>query len=224
MVDLANWWCHAILQQQQPDLKLFQELESLLEFLAPIDVRSPLCVRLQCLAIWQELVKQTATAFTAPLSSPSSLLEERDFSSVQDKFILLHARLFAVENATAASASPSPKPPAGDSSSSSSTKMDYEEVVRMIRVHSELSNLYKILNEDKFSQAEMDAAVEESLRRGRDDIYLLEQNIPDVLKELVNKGNGWDAQARRKHIHKIVFGKDSELSCSQLQRKVSSSS
>ena len=55
--DLANWWCHFLLQQK--DLELFEQLEPLLEILSPLESHSSLCIRLHCLAVWQELLKQT---------------------------------------------------------------------------------------------------------------------------------------------------------------------
>ena len=110
----------------------------------------------------------------------------------------------------------------------------YQEVVRLVRVHDELVNLYKFLDdidEDNYDndhvlnsqqEEEINARLEESLQKGRDEIYFGdEQVIPEELKELVDQDNGWTVSQRKEYIRRLVFNDESSrLSCTELQHKM----
>jgi hypothetical protein len=196
MHDLAHWWCHAILHQHD-HVRIFDELGELLEFLAPLPEGSPLCVRLQCVAVWQELLQQTTTTRDGPPP-----LEDRDFSAMQDKLILTRSRYFASDD---------------------ECLEEYKDVLRMIRVHHELCHLYERLDDTRYSGDEMMASLEETLHKGRDEIYFGLSEIPMELAQLVVKENGWTWEQRRHKIVEILLGgqdrEESELSVRWLKIK-----
>lgn len=202
MMDMANWWCHYILQNSK--LELFDEFSDVLEYLAPIQEGSALSIRLHCLVVWQELLKQTSpkTAISADNDAEAKHpppLESRDFEAVQDKLVLLHTRYFLHDMAA---------------------MQEYQEVVRTIRVHHELSILYGKLKEDGDNPEEVNAALDEALSKGRDDIYFGDNyQIPAELQTIVVKENGLSAKQRLQGIEDVINNDDSELAVKWLLLK-----
>jgi hypothetical protein len=205
MLDLANWWCHYILQNNK--LELFDELSEVLEFLAPIQEGSPLSIRLHCLVVWQELLKQTTPKIAIAANSDNAAtttiqpppLESRTFEAVQDKLVLLHTKYFQHDTAAL---------------------QEYHEVVRMLRVHHELSILYGKLMEDGDNLEKVNIALDQALKKGRDDIYFGDNHqIPLELQEIVVKENGLSTEKRMQGIVDIFHDKESELAVKWLLLK-----
>jgi hypothetical protein len=71
MMDIAEWWCHALLRQTDPSK--WDALESVLPHVTPIDAHTSLATRLRACALWQEVL----------------WIEKGDFSMLQDKLLLL---------------------------------------------------------------------------------------------------------------------------------------
>ena len=208
IVDVASWWCYAILKRG--DLKLFDELDSILESLPPIPAGSPLSTRLRCLVPWQELLKQ--------LYTPGCTVGKKTFDEIQDKFVLLQASF--------------------NSRTRSRTNKEYNDILRMLQTHSVLSKLYNYLakgdededeDDDDFDDEHTTTNTNTNTNTILDEcdyqwryIYLDIHQIPPSLLCLVNKNNGWDCEDRRDHIIQIVSFKDSALTYKRLKNKMQS--
>jgi hypothetical protein len=208
MVDLANWWCHYILQNSK--LELFDEFSEVLQFLAPIREGSPLSIRLHCLVVWQELLTQVTPRIsvstnsydedhdhtTTPTPPP---LESRTFEAVQDNLVLLHTKYFRQDTAV---------------------QQEYLEVLRMVRVHQELSILYgKLKNEDD-NPENVKAALDQALQKGRDDIFFYDSHrILPALQDIVMSENGFTTEKRMNGIVDVLNNDESGLAVNWLLLK-----
>jgi hypothetical protein len=208
LIDLANWWCHYILQNS--DLELFDQFSEVLQFLAPMQEGSPLTIRLHCLVVWQELLTQTITRNPILLttasdntnhttSPPRPPVDNRTFEAVQDKLVLLHTKYFAKDSAAL---------------------LEYEEVLRMIRVHQELSILYGKLKCDGENTENVKAALDQAVQKGRDDIYFFDgHQILPALQDIVVKENGLTTEQRMNGIVDILNNDESVLAVKWLLLK-----
>ncbi|KAG7364526.1 hypothetical protein IV203_037728 [Nitzschia inconspicua] len=203
MLDLASWWCHYILQNSR--LELFDELSEMLEFVAPIEEGSPFSIRLHCLVVWQELLQQTTPRVAIATIDPGDTtaqyppLESRTFEAVQDKLVLIHTKYFRHDTAAL---------------------QEYQEVVRMIRVHHELAILYRKLKDVGKDPNEVNLALDHALQKGRDDIYFGgNHQIPLELQDIVVKENGFSTEKRLQSIMDILHDTDSQLAVKWLLLK-----
>jgi len=191
MIDVASWWCYAILKNH--DLKLFDELEGVLGCLSPIPQNSPLSLRLRCLVPWQELLEQ--------LYTEGITIGKKIFERIQDALVLLHQRSFPQTTAT--------------------TENEYKEVLIMVQTHSILSNLYKYLTgKNSSSDDETFCIVLDKCEAQLKSIYVDVDHIPQLLKDLVDKTNDLDCRSRKDLVINIVSASDSILRYKVLQNSV----
>jgi hypothetical protein len=194
--DITSWWCCAILKNH--DLSLFEEFEGVLQCLSQtspnIPKNSPLGIRLHCVVPWQELLKELYTEGFG--------IGKKKFERIQDTLVLLRQRNFP----------------------ETSAEQEYKEVLMMVQTHSVLSKLYKYLSGDD------DAALDDKNKTSDDildeceakwrTIYLDVDHIPQSLKDLVDKTNGWDCKTRKAHIKHIVSSSGSILKYKILRNKM----
>jgi hypothetical protein len=197
ITDITSWWCILLLKNH--DLSLFEEFEGVLQCLSQtssnIPKKSPLGIRLHCLVPWQELLKQ--------LYTDGFGIGKKKFERIQDTLVLLRQRNF-------------PETPA---------EQEYKEVLMMVQTHSVLSKLHKYLsgddavalNDDKNKTS--DDILDECEAKWRT-IYLDVDHIPQSLKDLVDKTNGWGCKTRKAHIKHIVSSSGSILTYKILRNKM----
>ncbi|VEU38795.1 unnamed protein product [Pseudo-nitzschia multistriata] len=202
MIDVASWWCYVILNGE--NLHLYDEFENILELSGPIPLNSTLHVRLRCIAIWQDLLKE--------LNAPGNGSGKHRFESIQDKLILLHKDSFPKTRA----------------------KKEYNEVLRMLQTHNVLSKMYEyfktVNNHEKTNKSgiwhETNKNNNEVLDQCNADfknLYLrLDDGMPTSLLDLVDKKNGWDASDRMDHITQIAYYETSPLTHEKLKSNIQS--
>jgi hypothetical protein len=206
MVDSANWWCHYILQNTR--LELFDQFSDVLNCLEPRHLQegSPLTIRLKCLAVWKELLRQTTPRRSSSVSSGDDQatttipppLESRSYVAAQDKLMLLRHNFFEQDTAVVE---------------------EFWDVIQTIQVHDELSILYGKMKCEGDDSENVQDALDEALQKGQAIFYYQYHQVPQALQDIVVKENGFTVEQRMAGIVDVLNNNQSRCATKYLLLK-----
>ena len=199
VIDLASWWCYAILKGE--DLRLNYRFEDVLDFLGDAVKNSPIYIRLRCSGVWEDFLK-----LEKPGNASGGTKQRK---TVLDRFILLGEECF-------------PNSLAEDKFNEVSRMLQTHTKL------SKLYDYFDSIGDDKSERRSMNtgrgaAGEEHKYEHDSSHDHILDQcnaelkaiylgfddggmpmHMPASLVDLVNTTNGWDIVHRMDRIGQII--------------------